>query len=451
MDGRVLLFVVGLSVLTGVLFGLVPALKATRPNLTDTINQGGKGASAGHASKRFRSALVVAEVTLAFILLAGAGLLIRSFFQMQSVETGVDSTNVVTANLPISDRRFSSATEFRLYVRQITEAIAAVPGVRDVALTSALPMQGWGYGMPFQVVGAKQVDAANRHSCFFKMVGASYFRTLGIRLIKGRLLDAHDVEGAAPVTVINEAMAKKYFANENPVGKQIAVAEIAFAATKLGQEIPWEVVGVVADEKTGGLGSDGEHDGGMYVTIDQSPQTYQSLVVRGQTNSSLLQRSISNAIHGVNKDQVVDNLKTLDQIKVESVAGERFQTILMGLFAATALILAAIGLYGVISYSVVQQTREIGIRVALGATPKDILGLILRGALTLTGIGLLIGIGGALGLAQVLSSMLFNIAKYDPVTFAGVAVLLVLVTLLACLIPARRAMKVNPIEALRCD
>jgi putative ABC transport system permease protein len=450
MDGRVLLFVLGLSLITGILFGIVPALKATRPNLTDTINQGGKGASAGHASKRFRGVLIVAEVALAFVLLTGAGLLIRSFFQMQSVETGVDSTNVVMANLPISERRFKSATEFRLYVQQLTEAVAAVPGVRDVALTSALPLQGWGYGMPFQIVGAKPLDAANRPACFFKMIGPTYFRTLGIRLTKGRFLNERDTQGALPVTVINETMAKKYFADQDPIGKQISIEEIAFGATKLGPEIPWEVVGVVADEKISGLDSD-EHDPGIYVTIDQSPQTYQSLVVRGQTNATVLQKAIVNAIHGINRDQVVDNMKTLDEVKVESVAGERFQTILMGLFAATALILAAIGLYGVISYSVVQQTREIGIRAALGAQSGDIMRLVLRSALTLTALGLLLGIAGALGLSRVLSSMLFNIGKYDPLTFVAVGILLVLVTLLACLVPARRAMKVNPIEALRCD
>jgi putative ABC transport system permease protein len=451
MDGRVLLFVVGLSVLTGVIFGIVPALKATRPDLTNPIKQGGLGSSPGQSSRRFRGALVVAEVALAFVLLAGAGLLIRSFFRMQAVETGFDSTNVVTADLPISDRRFHSATEFKLYVQQVTDAVAAVPGVRDVAFTSALPLEGWGYGMPFQIVGAKTLDVANRPDCFFKMVGSKYFHTLGIRLTRGRLLDEHDVKGAPPAAVINETMAKKYFANDNPVGKRILVEEIAFAQTKLGPEIPWEVVGVVADEKIGGLGSDNKYSPGMYVTTDQSPQTFQSMVVRGQTNSTLLQRSIRDAIHGVNKDQVVANMKTLEQIKHESVAGERFRSILMGIFAAVALILAAIGLYGVISYSVVQRTREIGIRAALGANPGNIRGLVLRSAMTLTVIGLLVGVAGALGLAQFLSSLLFNTGKYDPATLAAVATVLMLVAILACLIPARRAMKVNPIVALRYE
>lgn len=451
MDGRVLVFVIGLSVVTGILFGIVPAFKATKTDLTNSIKQGGLGASPGHSSKRFRGSLVVAEVALAFALLAGSGLLIRSFFRMQTVDTGFDSTNVVAANLPISDTRFKTAAEFNLYVHQISEAVAAVPGVRDVSLTSALPLQGWGYGMPFQVAGDKPLDVANRPDCFFKMVGPTYFHTLGIHLAKGRLLDEHDVKGAPPVAVINETMAKKYFANSNPVGKRILVEEIVFAATKLGSEIPWEVVGVVADEKVGDLGSDNKYSPGMYVSIDQSPQTYQAIVVRGKTESTLLQRSIRDAIHGVNKDQVIDGMKTLEQIKVESVAGQRFRSILMGIFAAVALTLAAIGLYGVISYSVVQRTREIGIRTALGANPANIRGLVLRSAMTLTGLGLVLGVAFALGLAQFLSSMLFNTAKYDLITFAGVAGVLALVSLVACLIPARRAMRVNPIIALRYE
>jgi putative ABC transport system permease protein len=451
MDGRVLLFVVALSVVTGVLFGIVPALKATGPDLTRSIKQGSGSASAGHSSRRFRGALVVAEVALAFVLLAGAGLLIRSFFRMQTVETGFDSTNVVTAGLPIGDRKFHTAEEFRLYTHQITEAVGAAPGVRDVSLTSALPMEGWGYGMPFQIVGDKPLDAANRPACFFKMTGPSYFRTLGIRLTKGRLLDEHDTKGAPPAAVINETMAKKYFPGQNPVGRRIRVEEIVFGETKLGPEIPWEVVGVVADEKIGGLGSDNADSPGIYVTSDQSPQIYQSIVVRGQTRSALLQRSIRDAIHSVNKDQVVDNMKTLEQIKAESVAGDRFRSILMCIFAAVALLLAAIGLYGVIAYSVVQRTREIGIRTALGAHPASIRMLVLRSAMTLTGIGLLIGTAGALALAQFLSSMLFNTGKYDPVTLAWVAAILSLVALVACLVPARRAMKVDPIVALRYE
>jgi len=451
MDGRVLLFVLLISVMTGVVFGVFPAIKATRPDQATVIKQGGHGASASRARQRLRGSVVVAEVALAFMLLTGAGLLIRSFFKMQAVDTGFDSTNVITAYLPISGKRFHSADEFRIYLRRIADRLREIPGVRDVALTSALPLQGWGYGMPFQIVGTTAVDPANRPACFFKMVSSSYFQTLGIRLTRGRLLDEHDVNGALPAAVINETMAKKYFPNENPLGRRILVEEIAFAKTALGPEIPWEIVGVIADEKVGGLGSSNDYSPGMYVTHDQSPQTGQALVLRGTMAPDSIQRLIPKAIHEVDPDQVVEDLKTLEQIKSESVGADRFRALLLSIFAGVALALSAIGLYGVISYSVVQRTREIGIRAALGANATNILGLILRSGMSLTGIGLVLGIAGAFGLTRFLSSMLFGIGSNDPVTLSAVALALAFIALLACLIPARRAMKVSPIVALRCD
>jgi putative ABC transport system permease protein len=451
MDARVLLFVLVVSVLTGVVFGIFPALKATRPDLTTAIKQGGSGASAGRVRQRLRGALVVAEVALAFVLLTGAGLLIRSFFKMQAVETGVDITNVITAYLPISNRRFHTADEFRVYLRRISERLSALPGVRDVALTSALPMQGWGYGMPFQIVGTNVVDPANRPACFFKMVTSSYFRALGIRLQRGRFLDEHDVKGALPAAVINETMAKKYFPNDNPLGKRILVEEIAFGKTALGPEIPWEIVGVIADEKVGGLGSNNDYSPGMYVTTDQSPQTGQALVIRGIMESSSIQRLLPKAVHEVDGDQVVQEVKTLEQIKAESVGADRFRSLLLSIFAGVALALSAIGLYGVIAYSVVQRTREIGIRAALGANAANIRGLILRSGMMLTALGLVLGAGGAFGLTRFLASMLFGVGKNDPVTLVVVATALALMALLACYLPARRATKVNPIVALRTE
>ncbi len=451
MDARVLLFVLGISILTGVVFGIFPAIKATRPDQVTVIKQGGHGASAGRARQRLRGAVVVAEVALAFMLLTGAGLLIRSFFKMQAVNPGFDPTNVITAYLPISYKRFPAADEFRIYLRRLTDRLREIPGVRDVALTSALPLQGWGYGMPFQIAGANPVDPANRPACFFKMVSPSYFRALGIRLTRGRFLDEHDVKGALPATVINEAMARKYFPNENPIGQRILVEEIAFGRTALGPEIPWEVVGVIADEKVGGLGSNNDYSPGLYVTHDQSPQTGQALVVRGNLAPASIQRLIPKAIHEVDPDQVVEDLKTLEQIKTESVGADRFRALLLTIFAGVALALSAIGLYGVISYSVVQRTQEIGIRAALGADAANIFGLILRSGMTLTALGLILGIGGAFGLTRFLASMLFGIGSNDPVTLAVVAATLALIALLACYLPARRAMKVNPIVALRCE
>jgi putative ABC transport system permease protein len=241
MDGRVLLFALILSVFTGVLFGLAPALRASRPDLAGSMKEGGRGASAGGARQRFRGALVVTEMALAFVLLTAAGLLIRSFFAMQNVDPGFDSTNVITAGLPVATKRYPDAAQLNSYLRQIEDSIGNLPGVRGVALTSALPMEGWGYGMPFQISGRPMVDRANRQACFFKMVSPSYFGVLAMKLRKGRVLGDRDVKGAPPATVINETMARKYFPKEEPVGKRILIQEIVPGKTQLGPEIAWEV------------------------------------------------------------------------------------------------------------------------------------------------------------------------------------------------------------------
>lgn len=451
IDGRVLLFMLGLSVFTGIILGLMPAVRASQPDLTRSIKDGGPAASAGRAFHRFRDTLVIAEVALAFVLLSGAGLLIRSFYRLEETATGFDATNVVTARLPISDKRFPSATEFNLYLHRIVDRVGSLPGVRDVALTVVLPMEGWGYGMPFQIVGAKTVDMADRPFCFFKQVTPSYFRTLGMRLAEGRLLSDHDTKGTPPVTVISESMAKKYFPNEDPVGKHILVQELLFAKTALGPEIPWEVVGVVMDEKVWGMGNKFSDNPEMYVPEDQSIQKFQALIVRGAINPAVLQSSIRSAVHEINRDQVLDQMKTLEQIKADSMGSERLHFSLLAIFAGVALLLAGLGLYGVISYSVTQRTHEIGIRTALGATYASIFGMVLRGGMTLTCVGLVIGIGGALGFSQILASMLFNIGKYDVVTLVTVGVVLLVTSFLACYIPARRAAKVDPLVALRYE
>jgi putative ABC transport system permease protein len=450
MDGRVLLFALLLSVFTGVLFGLAPALRASRPDLAGSMKEGGRGSSAGGARQRFRGALVVTEMALAFVLLTGAGLLIRSFFAMQNVDTGFDSTNVITAGLPITTKRYPDAGQLNGYLRQIADNIGNLPGVRGVALTSALPMQGWGYGMPFQIAGRPMVDRANRQACFFKMVSPSYFAVLGMKLRKGRALSDRDVKGAPPATVINETMVRKYFPKEDPVGKRILIQEIVPGKTQLGPEIPWEVVGVVADEKVGGLDDKGDNPG-VYVTSDQSPTYGQSLVVRTAVTPSSLQQAIRKAVYAIDKDQTLSDVKTLEQVKAESVAPDRLQSLLLTVFAVIAMLLSAIGIYGVISYSVVQRTHEIGIRAALGATTSDVLRLILRGGMLMSGLGLLVGLGGAIGLTRLLETLLFGVGARDPLTIAAVAGILALVAMLACYIPARRASRVDPLVALRYE
>jgi putative ABC transport system permease protein len=448
IDGRVLLFTFAVAILTGIVFGLAPALQATRPNLAACMKEGGRGSTAG--GRRIRGALAVTEVALAFVLLTGAGLLIRSFFAMQQVDTGFDSTNVLTARLPILDKRYPDPQQLNAYLRQILASVESLPGVRDAALTSALPMRGWGYGMPFQRADQPSVDRANRRACFFKMVSPSYFRALGMTLRKGRPVGDHDLSGGPPVTVINETMARLYFKDEDPLGKRILVQEIVPGKTQLGPEIPWEVVGVVADEKVVAVDSRSDSPG-MYVTNEQSPVYSQSLIVRAASNPAILTQALSKALHEINKDQTVADVKTLDGIKAESMATNRLQSLLMTVFACIAVLLAAIGIYGVMSYSIEQRTHEMGIRAALGASRRDLLGLVLRGGMAMAGIGLALGLAGVLGVTRLLANLLFGVGARDPSTIAAVAALLAAVALLACYIPARRATRVDPMVALRYE
>jgi putative ABC transport system permease protein len=272
-----------------------------------------------------------------------------------------------------------------------------------------------------------------------------------MHLSRGRFLDEHDLGGTTPSAVINETMAKQYFKDQDPVGQHLILWAVPYGNAPTQNEITWEVVGVVADEKLRGLASTDDHSPGVYVSVEQSLQNYQALVVRTVGDSKLVQHSMPAVIHEVDANQTLEDLRTLDDIKAASVGDQRLQSLLLGIFASIAMLLSAIGLYGVISYSVSQRTREIGIRTALGATSKNILWLILRSGLVLTGIGLLIGFAGSFGAGQVLASMLFEVEKFDLATLGSVVILLVGMALLACYLPARRAVRVNPIVALRQD
>ena len=451
LDARVLLFAAALSLLTGLIFGLAPAIQATRPDLAGSMKEGGRGSGTGAGKHKLRAGLVVTEVALAFLLLVGSGLLIRSFFEIQNVDTGFNSENVITAQLPISEKRFPNADDLNAYLRQVVANVESVPGVRNVALTSALPMQGWGYGMPFQRADKPIVDRANRQACFFKMVSPSYFVTLGMTLKKGRGLNERDVKGAPPVTVINETMARKYFPNENPVGKRILIQEIVPGKTALGPEIPWEVVGVVKDEKVGNLDDPRNDNPGLYVANEQSPVFFQALLVRAAMDPLKLQQAITKAVHQTNKDQALSDVKTLEQIKTESLAGNRLNSLMLGGFATVALLLSAIGIYGVISYAVVQRTREIGIRAALGASRRDLVTMILKSGIVMAGTGLVLGFIGALVLTRFLATLLFGVGTRDPWTMAGVSGILAIVALAASYVPARRAAKVDPGICLRYE
>lgn len=449
LDARVLAFAVALTVLTGAMIGLWPALQAARHSLVEALKQGGAGSGTGASHHRIRNALVVAEVALAFMLLTGAGLLIRSLDRLGRVDPGFDSHNVLTFRLPIPEKRFSAPAGLLAYQQQLESRLRALPGVTDVAITSALPMRGWGHGMPFLIADGPAVDRANRDACFFKMVSPSYFRTLGLAVKRGRPLRESDIQGGAPVTVISESMAKRYFKDQDPIGKRILIQQIVPGKPQLGDEIPWEVVGVVANEKVGGLGDKDENNPGVYVSTSQSPTFFTSVVLRSAQDPSTLHETIRKAVHEVSRDQVVDDLKTLDAIKAESLSDSRFRALLLGVFAGVALLLSAIGIYGVISYSVTQRTRELGIRTALGADRRSVLRLILRRGLGLTGLGLVLGAAGAVGLTRLMGSLLFDIGERDPLTLAAVAVVLALIATLASYFPAQRATRIDPLVALR--
>ena len=448
IDWRILLFTAAIVLLAGFLFGMAPALHAARADINASMREGGRGATVGVGRSKLRNFLVIAEVALAFILLSGAGLLMRSFYQLQQVDAGFETTNVVTMNLPMPVDQYPTDTQVSGYFRQVLEHVQSVPGVRDAATTSALPLTGWGWGMPFLIQGDPVVDVANRPGCFWKMVSPSYFRTLGMHLRKGRGLAETDTKGTGLVTVINESMQKKYFKSHDPIGKQILIQQIISGKHELGPELAWQVVGVVADEKVNSLD---DSSPGVYVAYMQSPYPGANLVVRGALDPALLTKSIERAIWDLNKNQAVTEIKTLEQIKSESVGGNRLRTVLLLVFASLALILAAIGIYGVISYSVVQRTHEIGVRAALGASRSDLLGLVLRGGATLALIGLGVGLLGAIGLTRLIASLLFGVSPYDPWTLTFVAIVLASVAMLATYIPARRATTVDPMIALRYE
>jgi putative ABC transport system permease protein len=447
MDVRVLVFAVALSMATGVAFGLAPALHATKPDLSSAMKEGGRGAAGDGGRRRLRGALVVIEVALAFILLAGAGLLVRSFFDMMSVPLGFDPTNVLTLRLPMAADRFARPEELTAYVRSVTDRVRAVPGVRGAAATDALPLEGFNNGMPFLIAGREVVDRANRQACGFKMVQAQYFRVLGLQVIKGRPLMDSDVKGTAPVAVINQGMATRFFANQDPIGQRVLVQEIVPGKPALGPEIPWEIVGVIADERTGGL--EGQTRPGIYVPLEQSPSIGINLVVRAAVDAETLSRSIGLAVHQIDRTQAVSDVRTLEQMKSESAAPNRLRTGLLAIFAGLALLLSAIGIYGVISYTVAQRTREIGVRAALGASSGAVMRMVLTSGMSLAGVGLVLGLAGALALTRVLGSLLIGVGARDPLTMTVSAVVLAAVAFAACYIPARRAAKLDPLVALR--
>jgi putative ABC transport system permease protein len=447
MDTSVLLFTMTVAVGTGLLFGVAPAAQATTPSLVGSLKEGGHGTTAGSAGRRVRGVLVVAEIALAFVLLVASGLLLRSFVKLLHIDPGFDATNVLTANLPVNQEQHPDPVELNAYLASISASVEAVAGVRETAITSALPLQGWGFGVPYSIAGREVSNRANRRPAFFKIVSPSYFDALGIKLLAGRVLRDNDTAGAPPVALINETLAKREFPGEDPIGRRILVREIVPGKTELGQEIAWEIVGVIAGEKITGLGD--EISAGMYVSNQQSPTYSINLVVRAGMPPQSLQRAVRSAVDRVNRDQALSDVRTLEQIVDQSMLATRVTSTILVAFASIALVLAALGIYGVISYTAAQRTHEMGIRAALGASAGNLRALIFLAGMRLTLIGLVIGFVGTDAATRVMSSMLYGVRNDDPLTIAGVAAVLFGVAGLACFLPAWQVTKADPIEALR--
>ena len=447
MDTTVLSFTLVVAVVTGLLFGAAPAAQARTPSLARALNEGGHGTTPASARRRLHGVLVVAEVALAFVLLVASGLLMRSFFKLLDVDPGFTAANVLTAGLPIRQDQHPDPAELNVYIASVRAAVEAVPGVRETAMTSALPLQGWGFGVPYTIAGRAVVDQAQRRRAFFKIVSPSYFSALGIRRVQGRGLSDTDRAGAPPVALINETLARREFPADDPIGRRIVAQQIVPGRTELGEPIAWEIVGVVAGERINGLGD--ENSAGLYVTHEQSPTYGLSLIVRASVPPQLLQSAVGAAIRRVDKNQAISDVRPLEQIVDQSMLGNRFVSTILAVFASIALVLAAMGIYGLVSYTAAQRTQEMGVRAALGASAGHLRGLVLLGGVRLVLTGLVIGFLGTLTTTRVLSSLLYRVSIDDTLTIVVVAALLAAVALLACVVPAWRMTNVDPMKALR--
>jgi putative ABC transport system permease protein len=443
MDGRVLLFLAAVTILTAIAFGLAPAVQASRRDAAQSLKEGGRSNSAARGKAYARHVFVAAQVAAAFILLAGAGLLLRSFQRLMEVNVGFETEGVVGAGLPLQTEKSPDPAKLTLYVDQLLDAVRATPGVQAAAVASALPLTGWGDGMPFYMADNREKELGTG----FKIVTSGYFPALRLRLVAGRVLDQRDTESSPPVVVVNESFVRAYLPGQSALGKRILVEKIAPSRHGLGPMTNWEIVGVVADEKGNGL--DQTEDVGAYASFAQDPVVGLGLVARVLGNSGTMIKSIERAVWRVDKNQVLDEPMTMDRIKAASVTDRRLPAVLLGGFALLALLLACTGIYGVLSFVTAGRTQELGVRVALGASRADLVRLVVGGGSIPVLVGVAIGLGGAMGLTRFIRSMLFATSPMDAMNLTAVAALLLAVALAACLVPAWRAARVDPMSALR--
>lgn len=444
----VLLFTLGSTMLAGIIFGCAPAWRASGVDVNETLKEGGRtGTSRGH--NRLRRALVISEFGLALALLAGAGLVMRSFWKLARVDLGVRTDHILTFSLPFPNTRFSDSQQIVTFYRQLLEKVHALPGVVHAEVATGMPVAGVGFGMPFNIVGTEQKDAGSRQGAAFQMVTPDYYQTFDIQLVKGRRFTEQDIDGSPRVAMVNENFVRRFLPNVDPIGKRLIVEQLIPGVTKLGPSVEWEIVGVFHNVRSGG--TRGDNFAEIDVPFYQSPWPGVGMAVRTTADPTAITKSVAAVVNSMDPNLAIADVKTMDQIVNESLLGDRFVMLLYGTFAATALVLAAIGIYGVIAFSVAQRTHEIGLRVALGADRNQVLTLILKEGAVLAIAGMSVGIIGACFVGRAIRGTLYGVGSIDFGAFSAVSIILLIAALLASYFPARRATKVDPVVALRYE
>jgi putative ABC transport system permease protein len=440
----VLGWTLAVSLLTGLVFGVAPALEATRVDLNDTLKEGGKGAGGQSARSRgLRSALVVAEVALALVLLASAGLMVKSFGQLRKIDTGFDTDNVLTMVLRLPSGKYGDDPKVINFFRQALERVRAIPGVGSAGMVNFLPLYGGlGSSTGFTIEGLPAPPPGEGPGANVRVADSGYFGAMHIPLLRGRNFNGYEDAEARHVVLVSQSLADKYFPGEDPLGKRIKV----FMAEN---PVPTEIVGVVGDVRYDSLTDEAEPT--VYMPHPELTYEFMTLVIRTSGDPAEITPAVRRELAAIDADQPVSDVRTMNQVMADTVARARFNTLLLGLFAGLATLLAAVGIFGVMNYAVTLRTREIGLRMALGAQPGRVLLLVLRQGLLLTLAGIGVGLAGALALTRLMSGLLFGVGATDPATYASIVLLLAVVSLVACYIPARRATRVDPLVALRYE
>jgi putative ABC transport system permease protein len=448
----VLLFTLAATLLSGVFFGCFPAWHAARQNISDMLKEGGRSSSASGGHNRLRRVLVVAEFALALILVAGAGLILRSFWNVTQVDLGIRRDHVLTFNVPIQHDRTASAAQIRSVYQQLQERIAAVPGVLKIGIAPGLPTNGAGR-LHFTIAGQPSDDSDNspdkQPQAMINTVTPGYYETYGIRLTRGRYLDARDLAGAPRVAMVSESFARQYLPGLDPLTQRVKIVELLPDKTPpFGAPVEWQIVGVFHDvqyESHPTTTGTAEVD----FPFDQAPWPFTTIGVRTNGNPSSVATGIAAAIRSVNPDYPMTHVRTMDQVVSESLVTDRFTVLVFGTFATLALVLAAIGIYGVMTFSVAQRKHELGIRMALGAGSPQVLRLVVGEGMWAALIGMAIGLPGVYLVGKTLKGLLYNVGAMDVRALIGVALVLLAAALVACYIPARRATRIDPLSALR--